>query len=340
MKVINFAVAWMRLYPIAAISMLMAIAMSIFIPNFATATNLSGVGAQLSFVGISAVGLSFILIGGGLDLSLGTAMSASAVISGLTMVNVIGSMSRISTPTGIIIIISTCVAFAAINGYFIAYWKINAFIMTLITQLFFKGLALFLTNSFSVTGLPVGFTALGKTTLLNVPVSIFVMLAFIIIGQLILSKTSYGRQLFATGANEKAAKLIGIPTNVVLFKAFLLGGLCNSVSAIILVGKQGVVNPIMANYLLLDIISATVLGGNSLFGGKGSVVGTAFGVLLLGLISNGLNMLGVQFQITKYIKGVIIILAISLNQINERISTRRMLKFSSAEDLKAHAKDI
>jgi len=340
MKFINSVMAWMRLYPIAVVSILMAIAMSIFIPGFATVTNLTAVGAQLSYIGISAAGLAFILIGGGLDLSVGTAMSASAVISGLTMVKVIGSMSSISTPTGIIVIISTCILFGAINGYFIAYWKIDAFMMTLITQFLFKGLALSLTNSFSVTGLPDGFTALGKTTLLSLPVSIFVMLAFFIIGQFILSKTSYGRQLFATGANEKAAKLVGISTGAVLFKAFLLGGLCNGVSAIILVGKLGVANPTMGNDLFLDILSAAVLGGNSLFGGKGSVIGAAFGVLLLGLISNGLNILGVPYQITKIVKGVIILLAISMDMINKRITARSMLKFSSTEELKAHSKDL
>ncbi len=337
MKVINSAIAWMRSFPIAVVAILMAIAMSIFIPGFATATNLTAVGAQLSFIGISATGLAFILIGGGLDLSLGTAMSASAVMSGLLMVKIMGS---ISTPIGIITIISTCIVFAAINGYFIAYMKVNAFMMTLITQFLFRGLALLLTNSLSVTGLPNGFTALGKTTMLGIPVSIFVMLAFFIIGQFILSRTSYGRKLFATGANEKAAKLVGIPTSAVLFKAFLLSGLCNGVSTIILVGKLGVANPTMGNELFLDIISAAVLGGNSLFGGKGSVAGAAFGVLLLGLISNGLNILGIPYESTKWIKGLIIILAISLDMINEKISARRMLKFSSTEDLKAHAKDL
>jgi ribose transport system permease protein len=337
MKVINSVIVWMRRYPIAVVAILTAIAMSIFVPGFATATNLTAVGAQLSYIGICATGLAFILIGGGLDLSLGTAISASAVISGLLMVNIIGSMS---TPIGIITILLTCIAFAAINGYFIAYLKVNPFMMTLITQFLFKGIALLLTNSLSVTGLPEGFTAIGKSTVLGVPVSIFVMLAFFIIGQLILSKTSYGRKLFATGANEKAAKLVGIPTRAVLFKAFLIGGLCNAVSAIILIGKLSVANPTMGNELFLDIVSAAVLGGNSLFGGKGSVVGAAFGVLLFGLISNGLNMLGVPYQATKWIKGLIILIAITINMVNERMSARRMLKFSSAEDLKAHAKDL
>ena len=127
MKVINSVTAWMRLYPIAMVAIVMAIAMIIFVPNFATSTNLTAVGAQLSYIGISAVGLSFILIGGGLDLSLGTAMSASAVMSGLTMVNLIGSDSKWATPVGIIILLSATILFAAINGYFIAYWRINAF---------------------------------------------------------------------------------------------------------------------------------------------------------------------------------------------------------------------
>ena len=212
--------------------------------------------------------------------------------------------------------------------------------MTLITQFLFKGLALSLTNSFSVTDLPAGFTGLGKTTLQGIPVSIFVMLAFFAIGQFVLSRTSYGRRLFATGANVKAANLVGVATSAVLFRAFLFGGLCNGVSAIILVGKLGVANPTMGNDLFLDVISAAVLGGNSLFGGKGSVVGAAFGVLLLGLISNGLNLLGVPYQITKIVKGVIILLAITLDMVNEMITARRMLKFSSTEDLKAHAKDL
>jgi ribose transport system permease protein len=337
MKVINFAVTWMRRYPIAVVAILMGVAMSIFVPGFATATNLTAVGAQISYIGIATTGLAFILIGGGLDLSLGTAMSASAVMSGLLMIRIVGNMS---TPIGIIVILLTCVAFAALNGYFIAYLKLNAFMMTLITQFLFRGLALLLTNSLSVTGLPTGFTALGKSTFYGVPISIFVMIVFFIIGQFILSKTSYGRKLFSTGANEKAARLVGIPTRKVLFNAFLLGGLCNGISAIILVGKLGVANPTMGNELFLDILSAAVLGGNSLFGGKGSVVGAAFGVLLLGLISNGLNMLGVPYQATKWIKGLIILLAISMDLINEKISARRMLKFSSTEDKKAYSEDV
>ena len=329
MKVISAILRWIRRYPIAAVAILAAVAMSIFIPGFATATNLTAVGAQISYIGICTTGLAFILIGGGNDLSLGTAMSASAVASGLVMINVSKS---IATPLGIVVILLAGIMFAAINGYFVAYVKVNAFMMTLITQFLFRGLALMLTNSLSVTGLPESFTALGRTTLLGIPISIFVMLAFFVGSQFVLSKTSFGRKLYATGSNEKAAKLVGISTNAVLFKAYIFGGICNAVSAIILVGKLSVANPTIGNDLFLDIISAAVIGGCSLFGGKGSIIGAAFGVLLFGLISNGLNILGVPYQDTKWIKGLIILLAISMDTINEKISARNMLKFAASED--------
>jgi ribose transport system permease protein len=243
-----------------------------------------------------------------------------------------------ATVTGLICILAVSVLFAAINGYFVAYLKVNAFMMTLITQFLFRGLALLLTNSLSIKGLPEGFISLGKATLWGVPVSIFIMLAFFAGGQFVLSKTSYGRKIIATGANEKAARLVGISTNGVLFKAYLFGGLCNAVSAIILVGKLSVANPTMGNDLFLDIISAAVIGGCSLFGGKGSVVGAAFGVLLFGLISNGLNMLGVPYQDTKWIKGLIILIAIAMDTVNEKLTARSMLRFASSEDSLAHKK--
>ena len=129
----------------------------------------------------------------------------------------------------------------------------------------------------------------------------------------------YGRK------HAKAARLVGINTFSILFKAYLFGGFCNAVGAIILTGKLGVANPTMGNDLFLDIMSAAVIGGCSLFGGKGSVVGTAFGVLLLGLISNGLSLLGVEYQATTVVKGGVILAAIVLDTIQSQISARKML---------------
>lgn len=316
-------------YPAVPIAVFFFIVAFVFIPEFRTGTNLASFGAQLSYIGICATGFSFILIGAGNDMSSGMAISASSVIAGLAMTS---AASAASTVLGIVVILLASVALAALNGYFIAYIKINPFMMTLITQYIYKGLALLLTNSKSITGLPEGFLTIGSAKIAGVPVSIIVMLIVFVIGQIVLSKTKFGRELFAAGANEKAARLVGIKTNWVLFKTYIIGGVCNAISAIILIGKLGCVNPTMGNELYMDFLSAAVIGGNSMFGGKGSIVGAAFGVVIIGLISNCLNLLGVDYQDQKWIKGIIILLAIAMDTLQGKIAAKRMLKISSSEE--------
>jgi ribose/xylose/arabinose/galactoside ABC-type transport system permease subunit len=330
-KIISNIAMPLRKYPIAGISILFFIIMSVFVPKFFTPTNLANVGAQLSYVGIGATGLAFILIGGGMDISTGTAMSLSGILSGLVMAKVTGGMSTVA---GIVTVLAVGIACGALNGFFIAKLQVNSFMMTLITQMAFMGMALWLTNSKSVTGIPDAYVSLGSVKIGGVPISLFLLLIFFILGQLFLTKTGYGRRLFATGANARAARLVGINTFSILFRAYLFGGFCNAVAAVILVGKLGVANPAMGNDLFLDIMSAAVIGGCSLFGGKGSVVGTAFGVLLIGLISNGLSLLGVEYQATTVVKGTVILAAIVLDTIQSRLSARRMLESSTSITVK------
>ena len=321
-KIISNVMTQLRRYPIAGISILLFVIMALLVPKFFTAKNLATVGAQLSYVGISATGMAFILIGGGMDISTGTAMSLSGILSGLVMAQI---TSGWSTVAGVAVVLGAGIACGALNGFFVAKLRVNSFMMTLITQMAFMGAALWLTNSKSVTGIPEAYVSLGSVKVWGIPISLFLLLAFFILGQLFLSRTGYGRRLFATGANIRAARLVGINTFSILFKAYLFGGFCNAVGAIILTGKLGVANPTMGNDLFLDIMSAAVIGGCSLFGGKGSVVGTAFGVLLLGLISNGLSLLGVEYQATTVVKGGVILAAIVLDTIQSQISARKML---------------
>lgn len=315
--------------------MLLFVIMALFVPKFFTSINLASFGAQLSYIGIGATGLAFILIGGGMDISTGTTMSLSGILSGLVMVKLTSGWSDgWSTAAGVVVVITAGIACGALNGFFIAKLKVNSFMMTLITQMAFMGISLWLTNSKSITRLPKAFVSLGSVKVWGIPISLFLLLAFFIFGQLFLSKTGYGRRLFATGANPLAARLVGINTFSILFKAYLFGGFCNAVAAIILVGKLGVANPAMGNDLFLDIVSAAVIGGCSLFGGKGSVGGTAFGVLLIGLISNGLSLLGVEYQATTVVKGGVILAAIVLDTIQSRVSARKMIEISTGKTSK------
>lgn len=337
----NKVIAAVRKYPIAVVSVGLFIIMSIFVPNFWTTRNLANLFAQISYIGISATGLAYIFIGGGNDISTGTGMTMSGMLAGLVMAQLVkdevlaaqigdAGTAALATILGVVVVIVCGVACGALNGFFIAKLSVNSFMMTLITQLIFKSVALWPTKSKSITAIPEAFISIGDTKLFGViPISIFILLAFFILGQLFLSKSGYGRKLFATGANPRAARLVGINTFSVLFRAYLFGGFCNAVSAIILIGKLGVANPAMGNDLFLDIMCSAIIGGCSLFGGKGSVTGTAFGVLLMGLITNGLTLLGVPYQGTTVIKGIVIMAAIVLNTIQDQIAARQMLASAS-----------
>lgn len=330
--------AFIRQNPIALVSIGLFILMSLFVPNFFTARNLPNLFAQISYIGIPAVGIAYVFIGGGNDMSTGMAMSLSGIMSCLVMAKFMQnevlaaqpSMVALATILGILITIACGMLCGAINGFFIAKLKVNSFMMTLITQLIFKSVALLPTQSKSITAIPEAFIAIGKTKVFGlIPVSVFLLLAFFIFGQIYLSKSGYARKLFATGANPKAAELVGINTFSVLFRAYLFLGFCNGIGAIILVGKLGVANPSMGNDLFLDIMCGAIIGGCSLFGGKGSVTGTAFGVLLMGLITNGLTLLGVPYQGTTVVKGTVILAAIILNTLQDKFAAKKMLASAS-----------
>lgn len=334
-------IAAIRKYPIALVSIGLFIVMLIAVPNFATTKNLANLFAQISYIGISATGIAYVFIGGGNDISTGAAITMSGMLSGLVMMKIMQSeailarmgesgQAGLATALGVIAVIIVGIVASAVNGIFIAKLNVNSFMMTLITQLIYKSVALWPTKSKSIVAIPEAFIAIGKTKLFGViPVSIFILFAFFILGQLFLSKSGYGRKLFATGANPRAARLVGINTFSVLFKAYLFIGFCNAISAIILIGKLGVANVAMGNDLFLDIMCAAIIGGCSLFGGKGSVTGTAFGVLLMGLITNGLTLLGVPYQGTTVVKGVVILGAIVLNTIQDRVAAKQMLASAS-----------
>lgn len=327
-----------RKNPIAVVSIGLFIIMSLFVPKFFTARNLPNLFAQISYIGIPAVGIAYVFISGGNDMSTGMAMSLSGMISCLVMsyfmknevLSADPAMVGLAVALGVIVVIACGVLCGAINGFFVAKLKVNSFMMTLITQLIFKSVALIPTQSKSISAIPDAFVAIGKTKVFNlIPVSVFLLIAFFVAGQIFLSKSGYARRLFATGANPKAAQLVGVNTFAVQFKAYLFLGFCNAVGAIILVGKLGVANPAMGNDLFLDIMCGAIIGGCSLQGGKGSVTGTAFGVLLMGLITNGLTLLGVPYQGTTVVKGVVILGAIIFNTLLDRTAAKKMLASAS-----------
>lgn len=319
---IKMVTGWLNANPIVIASLSLMIIMFIFVPNFATAANITTVMGQMSYMGIATVGLAFVLIGGGNDLSIGSVISISSVFGVMVMTNVAGNFS---VPLGVIVMIVTGLVISLINGVMVAYLKINAFMMTLITQMLFEGVALLVTDAKTITGVPGVFLTTANIRILSIPLSVFVMLAIFIVGQYILSKTTYGRRLFATGANAKAAKLVGVKTGRMLLSAYLICGLMGGIAGIIMTARLGVGSPSSGSNIIMEIMSAAIIGGNSLFGGKGTIIGAAFGALLLCLISNGLTLLGIEYTITMIVKGAIILFAVVIDMMNTKLSAKRLL---------------
>ncbi len=311
--------------PVVIAVIIMFLLMLLFVPSFATMSNLTKLAQQISYTGIAVVGLAFVLIGGGNDLSMGANITFTSIMAAILMTRYMQS-SPASVLPGILIAMLFGILIGLLNGVLVAKVGVNAFMMTLIIQMLLDGISLIITGAKAIGGLPEGYIGIGTNSFLGVPIPIVVMLIFFILGQFVLKKTSYGRMLYVTGANKQAARLVGIPVERILIIAFAISGFCASCGGIILSARLGAATPSSGSYIMLDIMSAAIIGGNSLFGGKGSVFGGACGVLLLGLISNGLNLLGVSYNATMIVKGVIILLAVALDYLNVQLSSRRLLK--------------
>jgi ribose transport system permease protein len=298
---------------ITAILVLIVI-MSVFVPSFATVGNLNNVILQLAVIGIPAVGLTFVLLGAGIDLSIGSVLSLSSLAGAMIMVK----MGSAGGALGIITIIVIGIGIGLINGLLIVKLGMNPFMMTLTSQFLLQGIAFAMSKATSIGGFPDWYTFIGRGTLLNIPFPIWIMVAFFAVGHYVTKYTGYGRMLYATGANKEAARIAGLPVTKILISTYVLSGFCAAVAGIIMSSQLGTAAPGMGGFILLDIISAVIIGGTSFFGGKGSVAGTAFGVLLIGLISNGINLLGVNYYMTMIIKGLTIFIAVALDVIKER----------------------
>jgi ribose transport system permease protein len=298
--------------PIVVALIVACIAMSMLSSAFLTQQNLTNVLAQSSVVGIAAVGATFIIITGGIDLSVGSNVALAGMVSA-TLVN--GGMNPL---LGVLVCIGLAVLVGAFNGTSVAWIGLVPFIVTLATLGMGRGLTLQLSEGQSVYGLPKGLTWLGGGMIGQVPVPLIAMLVVFAVGHVVLTRTTLGHKIFAVGGNREAARLSGIRDKQVLFLVYVVAGLCAGVSGLILVGRIGAATPTAGQGLELQVIAAVVIGGTSLFGGKGSMIGTLIGILLIGVINNGLTLLNVSPFWVQFIQGALIFLAVLLDAFNQR----------------------
>lgn len=292
---------------------LLVIIISILNSAFLEPSNLFNLLRQVSINGLIAFGMTFVILTGGIDLSVGSTLALSSALVAILMV---------SGVDGIIAIIIGCTfgaVLGAINGFLITLGKMAPFIATLATMTVFRGVTLVITDGNPITNLngSYAFQLFGRGYFIGIPVPAITMFITFIILYVILHKTIFGRQTYAMGGNEKAAFISGIKVNKLKVCIYGLAGLMSALAGAILTSRLNSAQPTAGMSYELDAIAAVVLGGTSLTGGKGRIVGTLIGVLIIGVLNNGLNLLGVSSFYQQVVKGVVIIIAVLIDRKNK-----------------------
>lgn len=285
--------------------------------NFLEGQNLSLVLQQVMVVGVLAIGQTFVILTAGIDLSCGTVMAfGQIVMTKLAVVNGVDPLLAIGL--GIL----ACIGFGIVNGGLVAGVRLPAFIVTLGTLNIAFALTHVYSNDETYSELPSELLFFGKTfTLGNTDFTYGVVFMFVLFGVAwyALTQTAWGRHVYAVGDNLEAARLMGIKVNRVLLSVYLLAGLTYGIAAMLLVARTELGDPNAGQTTEnLDAITAVVLGGTSLFGGRGTVIGTLIGAVVVGVFRNGLTLIGVEVVWQYFVTGILVILAVSVDQLSHR----------------------
>lgn len=299
-------------------------------PHMANGRNLSNIASNMWPLLALVVGQLFVLIIGGIDLSQTSIMALTSVAGAALMSEQVDPVLFAKSPlwgtilshsggllashdlavvAAIALMLFIGALVGLINGVSVAYFNMPPFIVTLVSMMFLNGTAIFLTASENITHLPASFIALGKGGISVIPISFLMVLLLSLVAHILLTRTVLGRQMIAVGMNKQAAIISGVAANRVIVTAYILSGVCAAVGSILYSARLEGGRPTLGQDLLLDVIGAAVIGGISLFGGKGKVIWALYGVLFFVLLSNSLNMMNLSFFTIDMVKGGVILIA-------------------------------
>ncbi len=325
------------------LSLLYFFVLWLFLPHMANGRNLSNMSSNMWPLLALAIGQMFVLIVGGIDLSQTSIMALVSVLGGAVMSSKVdpalfdksplwgillsenGGLlagSSMAVPAALLFMLMVGLLVGFINGISVATFKMPPFMVSLICMMFFSGLAIFFTASENITHLPDAFIAIGKSGLGFITYSFLVVLILAVMANFVLNNTVLGRWLYAVGMNIKTAVISGVPAKRVIILAYMFSGLCAAVGSILYSARLEGGRPTLGQDLLLDIIGAAVIGGISLFGGKGKVIWAFYGVLFFVLLANSLNMMNLSFFTISIVKGSVILLAAFLDVVRVRLARR------------------
>lgn len=295
---------------------IMALILTVLTPRFLTGKNLITVLLQSSINSLLALGMTFIIITGNIDLAVGSVVAFSAAIPGFMMVNM-----GLNPIFAIILGLALGTLTGFISGVVITKVGIPAFIVTLGSMSIWRGLALQFTNGTTSFGLPKLIKVLGQGYIGPIPVPVIIMVIAYLIAWFILSKTPLGLATYAIGGNEKASELSGIKVHRVKIQLFCIHGFLSGLGGLVLAGRLNSTMGVMASGYELDAIAAVIIGGTSMFGGEGNVWGSLIGAVLMGVLRNGLNLLNVSPYIQMVAIGAVIVFAVAVDAIRRKRKT-------------------
>ena len=286
-------------------------------------------GAMMPLL-IVATGQAFVLIVAGIDLSATSNLAISSVLAAAVMTLDGGLMAWappwLAIAAGILVFVAVGSALGSLNGVCITRFNMPPFIVTLTTMMFFSGLAIWVTtlltpDGSSIGNLPPGFAFLGQGRIaMGIPFSVLIALAVCVTAHVALSRSLFGRWLFAIGVNPRAAEISGVPVRRVVFWAYVVCGACAGIAAILYTARLETGSPVLGQRILLDVVGAAVIGGVSLFGGKGKVIWVVFGALFLTVVDKGLSLLGLSLASVFAIKGGVILAAAIIDAQRQRFA--------------------
>ncbi|WP_373505459.1 ABC transporter permease [Aestuariivirga sp.] len=324
--------AWKRLllseYLVLVLTVLYFAVMWTIVPEIAAADTLLDILSAMMPLLVVAIGQTFVLIVAGIDLSAPSIIAMASVVGASVMTGDAGyaNGTGFEIIAGILAFIAVGTVIGTFNGVCTTRFSMPAFIVTLTTMMFFSGAAIWYTtvhtDASSIGNLPRGFIEIGQGRVMGLPVSLAVVIVVAGIAHFILSRTVYGRWLYAVGLNPKAAAVSGVPVRKVIFWAFVISGVCAAISSILYTGRLETGTPVLGQRILLDVVGAAVIGGVSLFGGKGKILWTIFGVLFLTVIDKSLQLMGLPIASVFAIKGSIILAAAIIDAQRHRLLVR------------------
>ncbi len=294
----------------------LSVLLALLTPHFLTVSNLLNVLEQTSINAVIAVGMTFVILTGGIDLSVGSIVA----LSGIALATALESGAPF--PLAILAGLGVGALAGLVNGLLITRGRLPPFIATLGMMSVARGLALMATDGRPVSGFDQGFRELATGRALFVPAPALVAAAVYLLAGFVLARTRFGRYVYAIGGNEEAARLSGVAVRFHKTMVYAIAGLASALAAVILTARLNSAQPIAGIMYELDAIAATVIGGTSLLGGSGSVAGTLVGALIMGVLRNGLNLLGVSSFLQQVVIGLVIIGAVLLDSLLKRENKR------------------